>query len=527
MQKSGKYWILYLVIAVAAMLLFSVRTSPVYSFLLGDYGGNEASTGMLIGKYWLQGTVPYKDLFAMGSPLYFLIQAVGWGISERTGIFVLQILNYFIFLIFMTKALRNFCSEKASNIFGLLSIVLYMALCCGGDSATEWCLSFTAVLLFLAFRKTGSVKKTNLKFLAMGILCSSVFMIEPISGGMVYGLSVFTLVAVCRKERRKNDRHSVGTGYVISFLVGFVILCIPFVTYFSVYGCLNDMFRAMLLYPIHEMVLESEMAVIIHKLVKCVLVVPLFAAGIVFCISVKRDHCGISVKRDHCGISVKRDHCGISVKRDYCGISVEEDQRAVDVMFRKQRLSSGILMIVCAVCQGVFLLLCRNDWYFYLMNIPGIMIALAFFVSVNRKKVMVFLTAGTIVVTAGIGFSPLKNYCYYLADGVPEVAEEFLTDLQSFQTRNEQCRMLFLDTDSTWYLLIDQKSQYRYFSDQTNLASLNGEIAKEKERYLSLDNDVIISTEHGWTGQDFEKYSLTQVYLKKRGNICIYVPNEG
>lgn len=486
MLKNWKYLILYLIAAIAVMFLFSVRTSPLYSVELGDYGGNAAATGMLMGKYWLQGVIPYKDLIALGGPLYFLIQAAGWGIAERTGILILQILNYFIFLLLVRRIMLYFCSEKAANILGVFSAFPYTALCCGGDSATEWCLALTAGLLLLVLQETENEDGNKMKLLAAGILCGGIFLSEPISGGVAYGLAVFLLLSLRGKERGKNN-----TGCVLAFILGIAIVCIPFFAYFAAYGCLGEVFRVMILYPLRGMTMESEPVVIIHKIVKCILVFPLLAAGIYYCIA-----------------------------------SLKSPRMIGSSGSRNKMKQEGILLIVCAVSQVLFLMLCRNEWYFYLINIPGILAALAVFVSADKRKILVLLTAGTIILTAGICFQPLKNYCYYLLDGVPEVAEEFLADLENFQKENGQCKMLFLDTDSTWYLLIDRKPEYRYFADQTNLAAWDGRIEEEKESYLARENDVIVSTEHGWTGQDFENYSLIQVYLKKRGNICIYVPIE-
>lgn len=484
MQKNRKNLILYLIITIAVLLFFSVRTSPIYSLKLGDYGNNDAATGMLIGKYWLEGVIPYKDLFALGGPLYFLIQAVGWGIAGRTGIFVCQIISYFIFLVFMRKALLHFCSGKAANIVGVLSVLVYIALCSGGDSTAEWCLSLTAVQFYLALRESEDEKKNRMNFVLSGVLCAGVFFIDPLSGGMIYGLTVFRAPDIFGRDRRKSR-----SGYVLSFILGAAIVCLPVLVYFAVYGCLNDMFRAMLLYPLKGMVMESERAVLIHKMAKCILVLPLLGAGV------------------------------------YCFLKSDRNIRKADgaAIWKKEK-RSGTRIVLCAVFQILFLMLCRNDWYAYLITIPGIMIAVAVFISAEGKSRKVLLTAGTMLITAGICFSPLKNYGFYMTDGVPDVVEEFLADLESFQTENEECRMLFLDSDSTWYLLTNQKPDYRYFTDQTDLASWDVEIAGEKERYLSRKNDVIISTEHGWHGQDFDNYTLIQVYLKTRGNICIYVP---
>lgn len=488
MLKSRKYLILYLAAAAVGMLLFSVRTSPIYPFELGDYGGNAAATGMLMGKYWLQGEIPYKDLVALGGPLYFLIQAAGWGMAERTGIFILQILNYFVFLLLMRKILLRFCRKKIADIFALLSVFPYIALCCGGDSTTEWGLALMAGLLFLALQETESERKNKKNLLAAGALCGSVFMLDPINGGAAYGTAAFLLLSLCGKCRGKKR-----VSYVAVFLLGAAIVCVPFLIYFVAHGCLNEMLRVIILYPLRGMVLESDLVVIVHKIVKCMLAFPLLAAGIQCC----------------------------TEARKICREVGLEGSGASD-----KQMQAGTVMVVCAVFQIISLMLCRNDWYYYLANIPGMIVAAAVFVSVNKGKMKKLLPVGTAVLTVGICLQPLKNYCNYLLDGVPEVLEEFRADLESFQEENEECKILFLNTDSTWYLIADLKPEYRYFTDQTDLSSWDSSVAAETESYLAGENDVIISTEKGWNGQNFENYSLIQVYLKKRGNLCIYVSAE-
>ena len=71
-------WGISLAAAAAALVLLSTRTSPLYPLLMGSYVGNDVSAIMLIAKYWIAGEiVPYRELFAMGGPLYFLIHAAG------------------------------------------------------------------------------------------------------------------------------------------------------------------------------------------------------------------------------------------------------------------------------------------------------------------------------------------------------------------------------------------------------------------------------------------------------------------
>lgn len=126
-----------LLLSVAVMLAFASHTSPLYDLLLGDYGSNTASAAMLIGKSWVEGAaLPYRDLFAMGGPLYFLLQALGWLAAGRTGIFALEVLAFTLFLGLTAETMLYFTSNKnVMTVCLLLSAIIFAALCAAGDSS--------------------------------------------------------------------------------------------------------------------------------------------------------------------------------------------------------------------------------------------------------------------------------------------------------------------------------------------------------------------------------------------------------
>ena len=90
MKKEIRAYLISLPVAIFIMMVFSCTTSPFFDLAYGDYYGNHSSTALLIGKEWLADAIPYKDLFVTGGPLYYLIQAAGWGIAGRTGVWLLQ-----------------------------------------------------------------------------------------------------------------------------------------------------------------------------------------------------------------------------------------------------------------------------------------------------------------------------------------------------------------------------------------------------------------------------------------------------
>ena len=73
-------------LAAAFLLRFSYSTS----FLWPGYCGYDSAIFQTIGKYWAEGSVPYRDLFDHKGPLIFFIDMVGYWIHGRAGILVPQ-----------------------------------------------------------------------------------------------------------------------------------------------------------------------------------------------------------------------------------------------------------------------------------------------------------------------------------------------------------------------------------------------------------------------------------------------------
>ena len=91
-QKWVKYWrkhwqkwlifLLLLAIAVGFTLVFSVSTSPLYPKYYGAtelIDGGDSLQFQQIGKGWLEGKVPYRDMFDHKGPIIFLL--ICWGLE--------------------------------------------------------------------------------------------------------------------------------------------------------------------------------------------------------------------------------------------------------------------------------------------------------------------------------------------------------------------------------------------------------------------------------------------------------------
>lgn len=472
-KKRIGYGILYMVTSAVMMLAAASRTSPFYSLLMGDYSGNPASHAMLVGKYWGQGEIPYRDLFIVGSPVYFLIQAIGWLLGGRTGIFVLEIINYTVFMILEKKTVGLFVPEKEAALAAIFSVIPFAAFCSGGNSGAEWCLPWLAFAFYLVLEESvGSKTSCNCAFL-LGIICAIVLLVEPVCGGVIYGLIIYVLGTALVKK---------GTGNCWRVLcliaAGVAVLLIPVIIYFSVCGAVIPMLQGAFGYSIKMLPAGFERPdVIIHKFVKCFLVLPLLGAGI--------------------------------------------------YKVWKEKESIGYCLLSVAIGNGMILFLGDNSWCDYISAIPGVLLAGAVFWSRRKSKISIAATGLSYIVIIILCLVPLRNYVQYLVDGVPEVAEELYEDILSFRKEMENGKIIMVDTDSSYYLMADEKPICRYFADQTELSRYEPDTGREIEEYLdgTKEADVLLTTEKGWTGQRFDNFTLVQVYLKKGGNLCVYLPD--
>ena len=127
----------------------------------------------------------------------------------------------------------------------------------------------------------------------------------------------------------------------------------------------------------------------------------------------------------------------------------------------------------------------------------------------------------------GLCAAPFKNTICFLWTGIPDVIYEFYEDAQSFESEHPGYRYIALDTDCSYFLLLDKLPDCRYFTDQTELSSYDPAIAETVEGYLNGEPvDILFITERGYIGRELDKYTLIQVYLKYGGSIFVYLPNE-
>jgi hypothetical protein len=212
---------------------------------------NDSAQFMNIGKAWSIGKIPYRDMFDHKGPLIFFLDMLGFKIGggSKYGIIIIQAIFMFFTItgIFAISQLA-----RKSNLYGFIAVVITLIVMkinyAEGNSVEEYCLPFLiwSVYGLSSWFKLGGQREHNWHWSVLyGITAGVCIMtratnIAPICGS-IFVISVILLKNKCFKNLIHN---------VIAFVIGLLIVILPFSIYFGSKGVLYDMFYATILYNI-------------------------------------------------------------------------------------------------------------------------------------------------------------------------------------------------------------------------------------------------------------------------------------
>ncbi|MGN0297979.1 MAG: hypothetical protein ACI4C1_02150 [Lachnospiraceae bacterium] len=475
------WWLECFLISAVILSIFATRTSPLYSILKGDFAKNTAADAMLTAKYWLQGMIPYRDLFVVENPFYLLIQLLGWVLGGRIGIFLLEICNLTIFLIWLEKIFALFASGNQAKVFSLLSLIPYIAFCAGGDSDVEWCLGLLGVGLYLLLDAIVHNTFSPKKWFVLGCISAAIGLIQPLSGAMLYGGILVQPFAASKTDERKKHWKSV-----VCFLIGLAIPLVLVVCYFRAMGAGYDLWIAVVFQPFIEKYFDFDNELLIfHRKIKCCISLPLFLLGL---------HKMFRAFRN-------KDEHEMQIGKSFTGMAV--------VAWLLQMLND-------------------SSWCNFLAVIPAMLLALLVWFNgwKEKKKVKwlgIVLEAVFFLVFCSASF---RDYVYYLCDDTEEAMYEFCEDLKDYRAQFDACRMLVINTDSSLLLYLDEPPAVKYFTKQTEIVKYNPYAREEILSYTqNVDQfDMMLNTEYRYVGQYFQYFYLVKVYEMPRYDIGIYMP---
>lgn len=242
-RSEGIYiFLLMLILSFSYLYVFSTSLSPFYRYpFLYDSG-----IFQIIGKGWTEGIIPYRDLWDNKGPLLYLINALGFLLTNnRYGVFILQVINlsialYIIFRIFRLKY------NPTISILCTAIILLWLPNTNLDNNPAEWlliplCLSFYFLYKWLRDESTKELSWSSTFVFGVTIGCAFLLRLSDCLPLMV---SLF----VCVIYLIIDGKWIEIVRYAGICLVGFSIVVLPFVIYFTAIGALQEIWYASFLH---------------------------------------------------------------------------------------------------------------------------------------------------------------------------------------------------------------------------------------------------------------------------------------
>ena len=248
-KKNFWQYAILLAVAIIFTTVFSYTTSPLYQ----EWGNTpDSPIFQIIGKYWAQGKIPYRDLWDMKGPYIFFVNALGyWLTGASIGVYCIQIVSLFFTIAIIFQLFRRYFSVRSSFLYVLLSLAGLSYIYEGGNMTEEYILpplslSFYYLAMWLDGYEYRNVVAHAPRFaLVYGILLGLSLMSRLTNAlGLMAAVGVVVIVLL-RQRMYVNLLHNA-----VMFLSGFTITVMPFLIYFYMYDSLQEMWNATFLYPL-------------------------------------------------------------------------------------------------------------------------------------------------------------------------------------------------------------------------------------------------------------------------------------
>lgn len=228
----------FLILAAVVIISICSTSSPLYAFNTWV----DANCFFTVGKSMLQGMVPYRDLFEQKGPLLYTLHALTSLVSDDSflGVYFLEILCCFFFLVYASKLLRLFCRDSVLLLVPLLGA----AVCAStafqmGDSAEELCLP---LLVYAGYVGVKALQENTLpshrEFFFLGITSACVLWIKYTILGFYLGWIVAPACLALSQRRFGELLKKLGV-----LIVGIFTVTLPFLLYFGWNHALPDLFE--------------------------------------------------------------------------------------------------------------------------------------------------------------------------------------------------------------------------------------------------------------------------------------------
>lgn len=230
-------WVLFVGWVLFGLIILYVRL-PHMSPANPLYYGTDESVFYAVSANWLEGLLPYRDLFDHKGPILYIFYVLGLLLHPgKVGVFVLLSVSYGASLYYLYRMARLFVERYAALlvIIGYICVSL-LALTGTGEQV---CLPFIAAPLYYLMRhlhQTGSCSRiSNVIWLGTGICFGVIMLVKPTIVATLGVLVGFILIKLAKEKQIKEL-----VRVICMCVLGFLLPMIPVFCYFYTEGILYD-----------------------------------------------------------------------------------------------------------------------------------------------------------------------------------------------------------------------------------------------------------------------------------------------
>jgi uncharacterized membrane protein YhaH (DUF805 family) len=238
MGKHRQKLFLYLA-AIPVMLVCAGFTSPLYP----HYTGLDSSIFLTIARGMTEGRVPYRDLFDHKGPVFFWMEALGYLLGGRTGVFFLQCLLFGLDLYFTERICDIFLADIW--IPAAAFAACFLTLFDHGNLTEEFCMPLILCAFYfeLRFLASGDPRHPPAAGFLYGILLGLMAFMRLNNAAIPCALLFCIAADLAMRGQWINLTANICAG-----LSGLAAVTVPVCLYFGRLGILYDMLYATFLH---------------------------------------------------------------------------------------------------------------------------------------------------------------------------------------------------------------------------------------------------------------------------------------
>ncbi len=221
------------------MLVCSGFTSPLYP----HYNGLDSSMFLITAKGLLNGKIAYIDLFDHKGPVFFWMEALGYALGGRTGVWILQCIFAVADLYWIWKIAGLFRADPVPTAICFFSVFFYLF--SHGNLTEEFSMPLILLGLYfeLRFLLSERTKHPPAWALLYGVLFGAMAFIRVNNAVILCALILCIGVVLIRSGEWGSVLLNLLCG-----LIGLALVAVPVCLYFARRGALYDMLYATFLH---------------------------------------------------------------------------------------------------------------------------------------------------------------------------------------------------------------------------------------------------------------------------------------